>query len=106
MLANAVLKSLLHAIDHSSTSLYRKPKPFHTTPILVHHALTILLRIIAIGEQHTFVAGGFLILADTAGLHVFANASAFAVSQDVSMSVCWEAVRGKGASGADRVGWK
>ena len=49
-------------------SLYRKPKPPHTAPVLIHHALAILLRIIAIGEQHAFVSGRFLVFADTARL--------------------------------------
>lgn len=91
MLANADLMFLLHAIAHSSTLLYREPKTFHTTPIFIHHALTVLLRIIAIGEQHALVAGGFLILANTAGLF-----------QCVSLIAAW-LLNGVGASGADGV---
>ena len=72
--------------------MYREPKPLHTTPIFIHHALAILLRIIAIGEQHAFVAGGFLILADTAGLFHF-----------VSLIAAW-LLNGVGASGVDKVG--
>lgn len=63
-----MISIFLPYVCNSFILLYRKPKPPHATPILIHHALAILLRIITIGEQHAFVASGFLVFADTAGL--------------------------------------
>ena len=47
---------------------YRKPKPLHTVPIPLHRILTRNLGIRRVGEQHTFVAGGFFVFAHAAGL--------------------------------------
>lgn len=45
-----------------------KPKPPHTTPILLHHALAFLLRILRCGEQHALISRGLFVFADAAGL--------------------------------------
>lgn len=47
-----------------------KPVPLHARLVLLHHGLAVLLRIVAPREQHALVAGGFLGLADAAGLDV------------------------------------
>lgn len=47
-----------------------EPKPFHTTPIPLHRTLTRFLRVVATAEEHAFVAGGFFVFADAAGLFV------------------------------------
>lgn len=55
----------------SSCSRNLKPVSTHTIPIFLDHPLTVLLRIIRLTEQHTFVALGFLVFADTARFDFF-----------------------------------
>jgi hypothetical protein len=51
-----------------SCCLYFEPIPSHTILVLAHQTLTIFLRIVGPAEQHTLVARGFLVFADTARL--------------------------------------
>jgi len=46
----------------------RKPIPLHTTPVLIHQAFTILLRLVALRKEHAVVSGGLFVFADAAGL--------------------------------------
>ena len=42
--------------------------PLHAQLVLLDHALAVLLRVVALGEQHALVAPGLLVLAHAAGL--------------------------------------
>ncbi len=53
-----------------------KPEPLHATPIPLHRALARLLRVRALAEEHAFVALGFFVFADAAGLCRFPSVSA------------------------------
>lgn len=53
-----------------SSSCQIEAKTRHTTPVLSHQVLASFLWIGGGGEEHAFVAGGFLVFADTAGLYV------------------------------------
>lgn len=53
--------------------LYCETKPPHTAPIPLHHACALPARgfwIIPRGEEHAFVARGFLVLADATRLYM------------------------------------
>ena len=49
-------------------SIYVESKPGHAAPILRDHVLTVLLRVVAIGEEHAFIAGRLFIFAHATGL--------------------------------------
>lgn len=70
--SNVILHKLRRLFQISplrtSSSSQIKPKPLHTTPVLAHQIPTSLLRVLGGGEEHAFVAGGFLFFAYAAGL--------------------------------------
>lgn len=49
-------------------SIHGEAKAPHAIPIFVYHPFAVSLWIIAVREEHAFVAGGFLVFANAAGL--------------------------------------
>lgn len=54
-------------------ALCLEPVARHAALVLLDRTLAVLLRIVALREQHAVVTGSFLVFADTAGLVVLVS---------------------------------
>ncbi len=59
----------LISFDFSHIS-YLKPIPRHALFIFTDQTLTVFLGVVGAGVEHAFVAGGFFVFADAAGLSI------------------------------------